>query len=426
MKNGSLTRLLIAKILEKIKTSNIGLDVCFDEYFKQHRLTKPDKNLIYNVVMSTIRHINILDQIFIHYSNKKIFKKDLSYYLIISAITQICFLNFKSYAVINSTCDAYKKNKKKSVDFINGLLRNIDRNKNLIVKKNWNKSLHPGWFKKNIKNLSSNKKKAFYKSIMKQPTIHIQFKNSNDIMFIKNKKIMTSKNSLTLKENIDIKNLPGYREGKWWVQDYAATLPVKLMGNVKNKNVLDMCAAPGGKTFQLLNLKAEVTAYDISTKRIEIMKINLKRLNYNMDIINENVLNITNKNKYDFILIDAPCSAIGTIKRNPEILFRNRQPNLKLLNELQYNLLLKAADLIKNNGKIIYTVCSIFDIEGKKQIEEFLKKNKNFYIDQINSSEINNIKSLITKRGFIKTYPYSLPNIGGIDGFFIARIYKKL
>ena len=98
----------------------------------------------------------------------------------------------------------------------------------------------------------------------------------------------------------------------------------------------------------------------------------------------------------------------------------------KLLNELQYNLLIKAADLIKNNGKIIYTVCSIFDIEGKKQIEEFLKKNKNFYIDQINSSEINNIKSLITKRGFIKTYPYSLPNIGGIDGFFIARIYKKL
>ena len=261
---------------------------------------------------------------------------------------------------------------------------------------------------------------------MKQPTIHIQFKNSNDIMFIKNKKIMTSKNSLTLKENIDIKNLPGYREGKWWVQDYAATLPVKLMGNVKNKSVLDMCAAPGGKTFQLLNLKAEVTAYDSSKKRIDIMKINLKRLNYNMDIINENVLNITNKNKYDFILIDAPCSAIGTIKRNPEILFRNRQPNLKLLNELQYNLLIKAADLIKNNGKIIYTVCSIFDIEGKKQIEEFLKKNKNFYIDQINSSEINNIKSLITKRGCIKTYPYSLPNIGGIDGFFIARIYKKL
>ena len=111
-----------------------------------------------------------------------------------------------------------------------------------------------------------------YKSIKEQPTIHLQFKTPNDLYLIKNSFIKTSPTSIALKEKVNFSELPGYQEGKWWIQDYAATIPVKLMGNIKNKNILDMCSAPGGKTFQLINLGANVTAFDKSIKKIAIMK----------------------------------------------------------------------------------------------------------------------------------------------------------
>ena len=185
-----------------------------------------------------------------------------------------------------------------------------------------------------------------------------------------------------------------------------------------------MCAAPGGKTFQLIHKRARVTSYDVSQKRIDLMKENAKRLKYKIDIIKSDILKISEKDKYDVVLLDAPCSSTGTIKKNPEILYRNKKPNLKFFTDIQYKMLIKASKLIKKNGFIIYSVCSFFEEEGSRQIQKFLSKYNNFIIKKITNSESKKFPRLVTNQGYFQSYPNDLINLGGIDGFFIARITK--
>ena len=424
MKNGILTRLLVAKILKKIRKSSLNFEDCLAQYSEEFNLMKKDKKMIHSICFSSMRNIQFIN-IVIKKLVKKVNNNDIGFFLLISAIAQIYYLDYKSYAVINSTCEASKKTKTKySTEFINAVLRNAERKKEKMLILKLNNLNYPSWFKKNIAELPSNKRKSIYKSILNKPPIHLQFKNNKDIKLIDKKYIFTSKNSIVFKEKINLIDLPGYKNGSWWVQDYAASLPVKFMGDVKNKKVLDMCSAPGGKTFQLINLGASVTSFDISKKRSDIMKLNARRLNYKIHLINDDVMNFNPIYKFDVVLIDAPCSSTGTIKRNPEILFREKMPDLNKLENIQYSLLMKASDLLEKNGILIYAVCSIFKKEGIKQIEKFLGENNNFKIDKLNINKTMNLKKLI-ENGVFQSYPFSLKNIGGIDGFFIARLLKK-
>ena len=425
MNKGIVTRIIIGVILKKIRETSINLDSCFEKNIENNKLSKLDRSFIYNVTITTIRNINVIEQILENFVTK-INKKEINYFLIISALCQIFYLKLKSYAVINSTCEALKElGSRKSISFVNGLLRNIDRKKTNINLNNLKKSKHPIWFKNNIKNLSSNKRKAIYKSVTKKPCLHICFKSKKSIKLINKKYIKTSETSIALKQNVQIKDLPGYGEGNWWIQDYASTIPVRLLGNIVNKKILDMCAAPGGKTFQLINMGAKVTAYDISKKRINLTKVNVKRLNYNLKIIENNILKISEQIKYDVVLLDPPCSSTGTIKRNPEILYRLKKPNINYFIELQYKMLIKASNLLKKSGILIYSVCSIFQNEGIDQIQKFLLEKNNFSISKIKVDKSCNYKKLITNEGCFQSYPYDLYNLGGIDGFFIAKLIKE-
>jgi len=261
--------------------------------------------------------------------------------------------------------------------------------------------------------------------VTKKPNLHLNFKSKKDINLIKDNNIKTSKISISMNTKKNIELLPGYKEGLWWVQDYAATIPVKLIKNLNNKKVLDMCSAPGGKTFQLLNAGAIVTSCESSKKRSEILEINAKRLNFKLNIIKKDVLKISTKDKYDVVLIDAPCSSSGTIKKNPEILFRLKKPNFDFFINTQYKMLEKATQLIKNGGVIIFSTCSLSNLEGKKQIEKFLLNHKEYYNDSIKKNEMEKFSNLITSDGYFQSYPCDLNEMFGIDGFFIARLKKN-
>ena len=278
MNNGIITRFIIVKILKKIRESTINIDKSFEVITEKYSISIKDKNYIYNVVITTIRNINTVEQI-INKFNVKVNKKDISYYFIISAICQIFFLKQRDYAVTHSTCEALKKfNSKNKINFVNGLLRNLCRNKQSIKLSDLNISHHPRWFKKTVKDITSKKRKSIYNSVIKKPNIGIVFKNQKDINLIKEKCIITSKTSISINTINKIENLKGYKEGLWWVQDFAATIPAKLIKNLKNQKILDMCAAPGGKTFQLLNIGADVISCDVSERRMRILELNAKRL----------------------------------------------------------------------------------------------------------------------------------------------------
>ena len=190
-----------------------------------------------------------------------------------------------------------------------------------------------------------------------------------------------------------------------------------------NKENIDLCSAPGGKAFQILSKNIKMTLNDKSKKRLKILKDNLKRLMFSANISNENVLKISTKNKYDFIILDCPCSSIGTIRKNPEIFFKNKNPDIKILTDLQSKMLQKASTLLKNDGIILYMVCSFLTAETTDQIKNFLSKNKNFriknYFNKINDDELN----LLIKTNYMHTIPSTYRGYK-IDGYFAVFLKK--
>ena len=175
-----------------------------------------------------------------------------------------------------------------------------------------------------------------------------------------------------------ISALPGFKEGDWWVQDTAASIPIRLLSNLTGKKALDLCAAPGAKTLQLASRGADVTSVDISANRLEILKENLERCDLKANIIQSDAFDITGK--FDFVLLDAPCSATGTIRRHPDLVFCKDGSDFFELIEIQAKLLDHASSLVEDDGLIIYVTCSLLPDEGECQIEEFLNRNENFEI----------------------------------------------
>ena len=171
----------------------------------------------------------------------------------------------------------------------------------------------------------------------------------------------------------------GYCAGDWWVQSLAASLPVKIAPMaLKEKIVLDVCCAPGGKSFQLADNGAILTSIDKSERRLKVMKENLDRLNYDLDLICKDVFEYQPKKLFDIILLDPPCTATGTIGKNPDLQFLNPLDKLEELSDIQQKMLTRCASWLQDDGYIIYSVCSLLKQEGEDQISRFLKKNKEF------------------------------------------------
>ena len=207
------------------------------------------------------------------------------------------------------------------------------------------------------------------------------------------------------------------------MQDAAASIPIRLLGNLSGKKVLDLCAAPGAKTLQLASLGADVTAVDISASRLELLRENLERCGLRANIIESDAFNIVDK--FDIVLLDAPCSATGTIRRHPDLVYCKDGSDFFELIETQSKLLDHASSIVEDNGLIIYATCSLLPDEGECQIEEFLTRNDQFVIKKPN--EIGKIipDAWIMNLGDIRITPASSNEKEGLDGFYICYLQKK-
>lgn len=235
---------------------------------------------------------------------------------------------------------------------------------------------------------------------------------------------------LRLQNARQVQELPGFHEGMWWVQDLAASLPARLFGDdLTGQRVVDLCAAPGGKTAQLAAMGADVLAVDRSAKRLQRLKENMKRLRLDDKVTTEvadaGVLRLRNPAR--FILLDAPCSATGTIRRNPDVMWMKMESDLSSLIELQSRLLDQALKMLEIGGVLIYCTCSLQKDEGENQIEQLLARGAGTAgVERIpiHASEVNHIPNAVTPRGDVRILPQILNDQGGIDGFFIARLTK--
>ncbi len=221
--------------------------------------------------------------------------------------------------------------------------------------------------------------------------------------------------------------LPGFDEGGWWVQDTAATLPAKLLGNIKGRWVLDLCAAPGGKTAQLLAAGAGVVALDRSAPRLKRLKENLTRLKFDCETVVADAAAWTG-GPFDAVLLDAPCTATGTIRRNPDLPWLREPSELPRLAALQSRILDNTVRLLKPDGILVYATCSLEPEECERQIEAFLSRHPEMQRVPVDAVEIGGIDSFVTAAGDLRTLPCHLPNqdprLSGCDGFYAARLRR--
>ncbi|WP_319533779.1 transcription antitermination factor NusB [uncultured Cohaesibacter sp.] len=232
----------------------------------------------------------------------------------------------------------------------------------------------------------------------------------------------TPTGSLRLQEHERVDRLPGFEDGAWWVQDAAATVPVKLMGDVSGRDVLDLCAAPGGKSLQLAAAGAKVTAVDISEKRLERVTENLNRTGLEADLVAGDLLKHDFGRKWPLILLDAPCSATGTIRRHPELIHQRTVDDIAHFSSLQAKMLDRVAEWVEPGGMMVFCTCSLQPEEGPGLIADFLMGNPQFGIEPVEEGQLEGLDPFIQPDGSIRTRPDLWADTGGLDGFYAIRL----
>jgi 16S rRNA (cytosine967-C5)-methyltransferase len=222
--------------------------------------------------------------------------------------------------------------------------------------------------------------------------------------------------------------LPGFSDGQWWVQDAAAALPARLFGDLKGKRVVDLCAAPGGKTAQLIHAGAEVTAVDRSQNRIARLRENLARLSLEAETVIADGTEYPGEG-FDAVLLDAPCASTGTIRRHPDVAWLKQESDIIMLTALQRRLLQKAVTMLKPGGTLVYCTCSLEPEEGEQAVAALLASDSGMRRAPVDASEVAGLSEIVTAEGDLRTLPCHLPHddprLGGLDGFYAARLVKS-
>ena len=422
------SRYLVHQILEGVFINRRTKPQTFD-YLEKKQIFFEEKDIAQaeRITNFIFGHLESIDSKVLIYLKKKTNISVLNIFRIV--IAEIALNEAPNYALVNSAVDLARISFKTKY-FLN-LINAVSRT--LVAKHQEIEFEFKGNLESTLKSyLVKNYSEAIADNIENiytlNSTIDITIINLEEIKFWKKKleAIILPTGSLRIKKNVKLKNLDGFKEGKWWVQDISSSIPVKLLGDLKQKEVLDLFSAPGGKAMQLIALGANVTCVDKSLIRIKLLKQNLARMKMKSEIIQTDFYSLKTKKKFDVVLIDAPCSSTGTIRKNKEIQYLFPEKRLNNLIQIQKDSLNIAKKFVKDDGLILYCNCSLFFSEGEYQMTDFLEKNRDWCIEKISNKNKNLEKEWLDKFGFLRLRPDHLSDLGGMDGFFAAILKRKV
>ena len=422
----------LISFVDKGSYSNIVLNDAFKEFY----LTAKEKAFITEIFYGVLRNKNFLD--YMIEKNTKVIKKEWIRNLLRISIYQLTFMSSDAKGVVWEATEIAKKHGIAISKFINGTLRNYLRNKDLEIKKLHDEKNYeilysiPQYFcdilekqygSENLNQAIISLKKIPYLSVRVNK---LKYSEEEFEEFLKEKDIQIIKkvDSVYYVNSGLIINSKEFKEGKIIAQDASSYLAAKNLGVKPNELVLDICAAPGGKTAVLaeeMKNKGEIIAIDIHQHKKKLIEENMKKLG--IDIVKATVLDARNVNKqgrkFDKILVDVPCSGYGVIRKKPEILYTKNRENVEELASLQLEILNSAADILKDGGELIYSTCTIISQENTENVEKFLNERKEFKVKALNIPE--NVSGEYDKLGgFSINYKEEI-----MDNFYIIKLVKE-
>lgn len=422
------------RLVAAVLTQKRALDEAFADEAARGLLAKlapADRGFARAIATTTLRHIGEIDLIIKRLLDKKLPPRaGLTQVILRTALAELFFLDVKPHAVVDLAVEAAGRDSDAMhfKSLVNAILRRALREKDTVRTgiDSERAALQPWLWKSWIGTYGEIKTREIIRAQFNEPPLDLTVKDEtqrDEWAARLNAQILPT-GTLRLNVSGRIEALEGFDEGAWWVQDAAAALPVKLLGDVKGRDVLDLCAAPGGKTLSLAARGAHVTALDRSAPRLERLTQNLARLSLTAEIIVEDATKFAPGRKWDFILLDAPCTATGTARRHPDVLHLKSSADRDRLAMLQARLLNHSAELLNAGGTLVYCTCSLEPEEGVKQVDTFLEHHPEFVRAAISPDEIGGLGEAITKAGDLRTLPCHLQDAGGLDGFYAARLKR--
>lgn len=349
-----------------------------------------------------------------------------------TAAAQILFLGTPAHAAVGETVNVLKSHPKLRgfANMGNAVLRQVVEKGPKLAAMTAPRENIPGWIK-------GAWERAYGRAVLRkmalqltqEPPLDISVKSDAEQWAEKLGGAVIGPNSVRLPSIGHVTELEGFDSGQWWVQDIAASLPVQIlsehMGGLAGKTVLDMCAAPGGKSLQLASFGAKVTALDKSEARLRRLYENLERTDLSAEVICHDALEWNTDVKFDAILLDAPCSATGTFRRHPDVLLNRTPKAVSDLVRLQDKLLRKAASLLAPKGHLIFATCSLQPEEGAARIEKFMADLPDFRLIPVTELKGLSLPEARFEGGMLRSLPSDMADQGGMDGFFIAALQRK-
>lgn len=433
-KPGLRARQAAAKILAAVVDRRTPLDGMLDlengnPAYRQ--LNDADRALVRAILNTALRHLPRIEAILDTLVGTPLpdGARALHHVLTVAA-AQILYLDVPDHSAVDLAVEQAQidPRNRRFASLTNAVLRRLSREKASHLTASRAISVIPGWFEARLVAIYGKEHAArIGEALLETSTIDLTVKSDPQGWAARLGGLVLPTGSVRLPTASGaIPALEGFDAGEWWVQDAAASIPAKLFGALAGKRVADLCAAPGGKTAQLALAGADVTALDQSGNRLKRLVGNLDRLGLSATAVEANMADYKPAELFDAILLDAPCSSTGTIRRHPDVLWTKGPEDIEKLARLQERLLRHALTLVKPGGELVFSNCSLDPSEGEEMISRVLADNPTWRIAPVDPADWPGLETAITPLGEFRTTPAMLPptatHAGGMDGFYAVRL----
>lgn len=417
---------IIAAVVDK-KTSLDGMLDAEHGNPSYRSLSLADRALVRAIINSALRHLPRIETAISMMLDGPLPQGARSlHHVLVVAVAQMLYLDVPDHSAVDLAVEQAHRDprNKRFVKLVNAVLRRLGREKEAVMAAIEVIPVLPQWFQDRLVAAYGEDVAArIAQSQLVPSAIDLTVKSDPEGWAKKLNGTVLPNGSVRLGSfEGQVSALEGFAEGEWWVQDFSASMPVRLMGDIKGKRVADLCAAPGGKTAQLVLAGAEVTALDQSGNRLKRLKENLSRLGFAAETVEENMLKFQPDELFDAVLLDAPCSSTGTLRKHPDVSWTKDEKDIAKLANLQEQMLRHAIGLVKPGGLVVFSNCSLDPSEGEAMVARVLESDSGVERVAVVPEALPGMEIAISSDGDLRTTP---DMFGGVDGFYAAVLRRR-